>query len=294
MPVAGRYRIWVRTRDWVAHWKVAGAPGRFQLTVNGVALRAVFGTEGEPWHWQDGGEVSLPARKVALSLHDLTGFDGRCDAVLFSRDLKWTPPEGAALADFRRKRVPKQVEAGSFDLVVVGCGMAGIAASVAAARLGSTVALIQDRPVLGGNSSSEIRVFPGGSVLLGINPGLGAVEHELDPGGVGGNAKNAAYYADEKKHFVVAAEKSIQLFLNQHAIRVEKAGNRIVAVVARDVRTGQDLRFTGALFADCTGDATIGALAVPFLPIERISRPICHYSRTSFPVNRQHAWRCAL
>jgi len=152
-------------------------------------------------------------------------------------------------------------DAGSFDLVVVGGGMAGITSAVAAARLGLQVALIQDRPVLGGNSSSEIRVFPEGSVGLGPNPGLGALEHELDPGGIGGNAQDAATYADEKKSYVVAAEQNIRLFLNMHAIRVEKAGNRITAVVARDVRTSGDLRFTAAWFADCTGDADIGALA---------------------------------
>jgi hypothetical protein len=264
LPGAGRYRIWVRTRDWVAHWKVPGAPGKFQLLVDGAPLNVTFGTEGEAWHWQDGGVARIAGKKASLALHDLTGFDGRCDAVLLSRDLNWTPPDGAALDAFRRKQLPadgRAEDAGSFDLVVVGGGMAGITSAVAAARLGSKVALIQDRPVLGGNSSSEIRVFPGGSVMLSLNPGLGAIEHELDPGGLGGNAKDAAYYADEKKFYVVAEEKNIHLFLNQHALRVEKAGNRIIAVVARDVRTGRDLRFTGAVFADCTGDATIGALA---------------------------------
>jgi len=264
LPAVGRYRIWVRTRDWVAHWKVAGAPGKFQLLVNGAPLPVIFGTEGEAWHWQNGGVVRIAAKKAGLSLHDLTGFDGRCDAVLLSHDVNWKPPEGEALAEFRRKSLPQEgqtQDAGSFDLVVVGGGMAGITSAVAAARLGSKVALIQDRPVLGGNSSSEIRVFPGGSVLLGPNPGLGALEHELDPGGVGGNAKAAANYADEKKSYVVAAEKNVHLFLNLHAIRVEKTGNRITAVVARDVRTNNDLRFTGVLFSDCTGDATIGALA---------------------------------
>ena len=265
LPAAGRYRVWVRTRDWVAHWKVAGAPGKFQLLVDGAPLAATFGTEGEPWHWQDGGVVRVAGKKAALALHDLTGFDGRCDAVLLSADLGWKPPEGAALAEFRRKSLPLQgrvEEAGNFDLVVVGGGMAGITSAVAAARLGSKVALVQDRPVLGGNSSSEIRVFPGGNVLTGPNPALGALEHELDPGGMGGNAnKDGAYYADEKKNYVVASEPNIRLFLNLHAIRVEKAGNRIIAVVARDVRTGRDLRFSAAVFADCTGDATIGALA---------------------------------
>ena len=50
-----------------------------------------------------------------------------------------------------------------YDFVVVGGGIAGICASVAAARKGVSVALIQDRPLVGGNNSSEIRVQLGGN-----------------------------------------------------------------------------------------------------------------------------------
>ena len=45
LPAAGRYHVWVRTRDWVAPWHVAGSPGRFQLIVNGQALKTTFGTK---------------------------------------------------------------------------------------------------------------------------------------------------------------------------------------------------------------------------------------------------------
>jgi hypothetical protein len=50
-----------------------------------------------------------------------------------------------------------------YDIVVCGGGLAGLSAAVAAAREGMRVCLIQDRPVLGGNSSSEIRVTPHGA-----------------------------------------------------------------------------------------------------------------------------------
>ena len=66
------------------------------------------------------------------------------------------------MAAFRRKclGLPEKPEpAGEFDLVVVGGGIAGTCAALAAARLGLNVALIQDRPVLGGNNSSEVRVW---------------------------------------------------------------------------------------------------------------------------------------
>src|SRR6476659_1357359 len=100
-PTAGDYRVWVRTRDWVAPWKAPGAPGKFKLLINGQSLATTFGTEGAKWHWQDGGTIQV-GHKVTVSLHDLTGFEGRCDAVLFCRDTKFIPPDdGPALEALR-------------------------------------------------------------------------------------------------------------------------------------------------------------------------------------------------
>ncbi len=265
VPAAGEYRVWVRTRDWVAPWNGKGAPGRFQVMVNGKALGVAFGTSGAAWHWQDGGTVDLAAGKAELTLHDLTGFDGRCDAVLLTKDQSLRPPDGGeALAKLRRAllKAPAQAKnAGEYDLVVVGGGMAGTAAAVSAARYGLKVALIQDRPVLGGNNSSEVRVHLGGNINLPPYPALGAVVDELDPKREKGNAQPAANYDDEKKLAVVKGERNISLFLSTRATRVEKSGTRIAAVIATDLATGAELRYTAPLFVDCTGDGTIGALA---------------------------------
>lgn len=264
LPRPGDYRVWVRTRDWVAPWKAPGAPGRFQVLVDGAALETTFGTEGAAWHWQDGGAVRLRNRRITLALRDLTGFDGRCDAVLFTADPGFRPPDGGdALAAFRRKALAlpaTPAHAGDFDLVVVGGGMAGTAAAISAARLGLQVALIQDRPVLGGNNSSEVRVHLGGGIHLPPYPALGAVVAELDSGHKG-NAQPAHAYDDEKKLAVVRAEKNIRLFLNTRAVAVERRGSRIAAVVARDVRTGRETRYAAPLFVDATGDGVIGYLA---------------------------------
>ena len=100
---AGKYRVWVRTRDWVAPWKAPAAPGRFQVMVDGKPLATTFGTEGAKWHWQDGGTVEL-AVESTIALHDLTGFEGRCDAILLCRDTKFIPPdEGTELDALRGK-----------------------------------------------------------------------------------------------------------------------------------------------------------------------------------------------
>ena len=92
IPKAGQYRVWVRTKDWVAQWKAPGTPGRFQVIINDTPLETIFGTVGAQWHWQDGGKIDLPKGTLRLALHDLTGFEGRCDAILFSSDPSFVPP----------------------------------------------------------------------------------------------------------------------------------------------------------------------------------------------------------
>lgn len=263
----GKHRVWVRTRDWVAPWKAPGAPGRFEVKIGGKPLGVVFGTKGADWHWQDGGLVELPVGEVELALHDLTGFEGRCDAVLLCPDVAMEPPhDGPALAEFRRLAcgVPAvPVDGGSYDLVVTGGGIAGTAAAVSAARNGLRVVLVQDRPVLGGNGSSEVRVWPEGHTRREPYPHIGEIVEELVPtkGPGDGNAKGAAVYADARKLEVVRAEPNIRLMLGQRVEAVEMKDGRIAAVIARDVRTAVRTRFSGRLFADCTGDATVGFLA---------------------------------
>jgi hypothetical protein len=263
-PATGTYKVWVRTRDWVAPWKAPGAPGKFQLLIDNEPLGVIFGTEGAEWHWQYGGTVAITRNQVVLKLHDLTGFDGRCDAIVFSADANFTPlNEGESMAAFRRgllglSDVPQN--AGNFDLVVVGGGIAGTCTAVSAARLGLQVALIQDRPVLGGNNSSEIRVHLNGEVNMPPYPKLGGVVNELDTG-LRGNAQPAENYDDQRKLKVVQAEQNIHLFLKMHVLKVEKQGNRITAVIAQDIQKGTQSRFAAPLFADCTGDGTLGYLA---------------------------------
>lgn len=294
IPAAGRYRVLVRTRDWVAPWNAPGAPGKFQLKIAGRALKTVFGTKGAAWHWQAGDTVDLPAGPVTLALHDLTGFNGRCDAILLTTDEKFTPPnEGKELEEFRRKTLglPSEPDdAGEFDLVVVGGGMAGCCAAVSAARLGCKVAFIHDRPVLGGNNSSEVRVGLSGLIHQPPYPRLGDLVDEIGPIGHWNlyearrdpdsprskrilaviekhpekkqhNAGPASNYEDDQKLRVVQAEPNLRLFLSTRAVRVEKTGNRITAVIGRNIVTGRDLRFRGKLFADCTGDGCVGFLA---------------------------------
>ena len=263
----GKWRVWVRTMDWVARWNAPGTPGKFQLLVDGKPLAETFGTKGASWDWQDGGTVEITKATTALALHDLTGFEGRCDAILFSNDPTFTPPN---MKDANDMNAPwrlklaglpeKPTDGGSYDLVVIGGGYGGTGAAISAARMGCKVALIQDRAVLGGNGSSEVRVWAMGGIRRGLYPQLGEIVEEfqdtakLSPG-------TYEEFGDDKKEKLVRAEPNIALFFNEHVTSVEMKDASLTAVTSLNTITGAHTRFTGKFFCDATGHAAVGYLA---------------------------------
>jgi hypothetical protein len=280
-PSLGTYRVWVRTRDWVAPWKkpntpepkrAVGTPGIFKLIVNGKPLETTFGTEGEKWHWQDGGTVQIDAPAADLKLHDLTGFEGRCDAVLFSPDLDFVPPNDAP-GKWRREllgisEIPDS--AGEFDLVVVGGGAAGMATAISAGQHGLKVALVQNRPVLGGNASKEVRVGYTGAAQIKPYPNLGNLTAQLYwnykqrmPGKpYAGIPLDTQLDETYQRCARLLDEAGVQVFLNCHVNDAEQdASGRILSVTAQNIVNSRRLRFKARWFADCTGDGNLGFLA---------------------------------
>lgn len=260
----GKYRIFIRTYNWTSPWHEGKGPGKFTLKINNTPLDQTFGDTGSSWQWEKTDPITISNSVVNISLHDLTGFNGRCDAIIFSSDMNYNPPsDSAQLADLRKSllRLPsKPISAGKYDLVIVGGGMAGTCAAISAARLGVKVALLQDRPVLGGNNSSEVRVHLGGRIKIEPYPELGNIVNEIGPERQG-NAQPASNYEDQKKMEAVKAEKNITLFMNFHATRVIKKGNVITEIIAKQIETSKEFSFTAPVFADCTGDGTIGYIA---------------------------------
>ena len=200
---------------------------------------------------------------MTLTLHDLTGFDGRCDAIYFTTGSEPPPNDDAILPGWRRELLGLDEEPTlkeGYDLVVIGGGYSGMGAAIGAARMGCKVALIQNRPVLGGNGSSEVRVWAMGNIRRGKYPRIGEIVEEFcdhatkSPG-------TYEEFEDAKKEAIVRAEQNIDLFLNHHAYKVDSGENSIEAVYAFDTRTSEHKKFKGRLFADCTGHATIGYLA---------------------------------
>ena len=240
---AGDYHIWVRAKDWVPGYH----PGRFVLLVDGVPLAQQFGANDRDWSWQHGGTAWLPAGEVTLALQDLTGFDGRCDAIYFSLDAT-EPPNGVDDVSRAWRRAlrglpDRPIVAGDFDVIVVGGGISGCAAALAAARLGQTVALINDRPVLGGNASVEIGLMPRGT--------QGALLRELSQRQAGGDIAALS---------LLEAEPTAQVFLENRIVGAAREGARIVSVDAVEARGGTERRFTGRMFIDASGVAILGVL----------------------------------
>ena len=270
VPVEGDYHLLVRTKNWTAFWSEGKTPGIFSVKVDGVADAAEFGTgcegatrsERAAWYWQQGGTWHLTAGTHTLALHDLTGFDGRCDALILTTSDE-VPDRSletyCALREFLLG--PNEpVDKGTYDLVVVGGGMSGICAALAAARLGSKVALVQDRYILGGNNSSEVRVGLGGQINMAPYPSLGYLLNEIGPDRIG-NARGAHHYQDWKKMDVVKAEPNISLFLGYTVTDAVMEDGKIRSVTAIEATRQDRIVLSGHTFADCTGDAHLAVLA---------------------------------
>ena len=244
VDVAGDYEVWVRAKDWVP----SHHPGRFALAINGVPLATELGANGRDWSWQSAGKVALDVGEATLALHDLTGFDGRCDAIYLARD-GVAPPDSvdAKSRAWRRalRGLPDQpVDAGDFDVIVVGGGVSGCAAALTAARLGQKVALIHDRPVLGGNASKEIGLMPRGA--------QGRILQELSQRTADGDLVALS---------LLEAEPTASVFLEHRIVAVTREGDRIVSIDAVQARGGHERRFRGRVFIDASGVAIVGVLA---------------------------------
>ena len=248
----GTYAVWARTRNWNAEW-TKGSAGQFKILVNGTPLAETLGTGSKDWRWVKAGEVALAKGPASLALHDLTGFNGRCDAVCLTTD------GGEPV----RPQAPVVDEKKVYDHIVIGGGVAGICAALAASRYGVETLLLQDRGVLGGCNSSEIRVSAGGFMHTGPYPALGNVLEEILPvRGDYGVLPEKFYEDDRKANAFTFPGKHAALALNKSVYAVEKDGEgRIAAVVARDTRTGRDTRYRAKLFTDATGDGVVARMA---------------------------------
>lgn len=259
----GTYRVWVRTLDWTKRLGRPGGGGAFELHVNGRSIGESLGVGPETWTWQAAGEVDLAPGPATLALRDLSGFNGRVDAVLLSDEPDFTPPSDNHITDraqwtFRGTPGNGEVHDG-FDLVVIGGGYGGLGTAISAARMGAKVALIQNRMVLGGNGSSEVRVWAKGNLPPSQYPLADIVNEIRDHAPASPAAAEA--FGDGNKERVVRAEENITLLLGHHAYGLEMDGPRVGSVNVLEIASGRIKRIGGSYFADCTGHGFIGQWA---------------------------------
>lgn len=150
----------------------------------------------------------------------------------------------------------------SFDFVIVGGSPGGLSAALIASRFGLKTAIIHNRPVLGGNASSEIGVSSNitGAFGMGYNRHMretGIVEEiklkaffEVHPH-IEGMIENVYY------DLAMREGENLKLFLNTDAYQVDTEGRRITGIRARQICSEREFYLTAPFFADCSGDGFV-------------------------------------
>ncbi|WNR46174.1 FAD-dependent oxidoreductase [Paenibacillus roseipurpureus] len=155
----------------------------------------------------------------------------------------------------------------SFDVVVCGGGLAGFCAAIAAARHGSRTCLIQDRPVFGGNSSSEIRVTPHGAANFhayaretGTISELLIEERAINHEKIRENGWTNSVW-DMVMYDMAVRTPNLTFHLNTSVTSVQLTGDKISSVRAVIANAETELEIQGDVFIDCTGDGMVADMA---------------------------------
>lgn len=113
---------------------------------------------------------------------------------------------------------------------------------------------------LGGNNSSEVRVWLGGETRLEPYPNIGNLVAELEPSRQAhyGPGNTAEIYEDDRRIALCRATENLTLFLGWRVNQVEVAGGVIRGVTAQEITAARRVRLAGRWFADCTGDGDVG------------------------------------
>ncbi len=258
----GDYHIYAYTFNWVAPWHKDMHPGEYEIHI-GHSRTALLGIKAESWDWEYGGMVHIEKGENKIFLHDLTGFEGRVAYIYISKEEAVLPKGRREVLSFYINKVIKHKEHYDFEFVSVGGGFAGMCASIAAARGGLKTALIQDRAMVGGNNSSEIRVWLGGGTNYDPFPGLGNIVGEFEQKNIGhyGPENKGELYEDDRKMAHMREEKNLSLFMEHCLIDAKVENSDIKSVTLLDYRNERLVEITSPLFSDTTGDGNLGALA---------------------------------
>lgn len=262
----GNYRFYIRTKNWNNEY----APDGLVVSVDGVKSEHVCSEmHSFGWYFEIAGDFYLKAGKHTIEVADTKGWFGRFSAVIITNDFDFTPsPELKKLISQRWQMLggkPKTEELGNFDFAVVGGGVAGIVAAVAAARRGLKVALVNDRPMLGGNGSDEAHISLDGSahrgyMETGIIFEIKTIKEE----------RNISW--SQAFSFVVNNEANISLFENMLVYDCVTNNNTINQIKVVNTYTLKEYTLCADYFCDATGDAWLGYYADAIYHVGRESK----------------------
>lgn len=163
-----------------------------------------------------------------------------------------------------RKKAINHNKSAKYQVAVIGAGIAGISAAVAAARGGAKTVLIHNRSVLGGNASSEVHVPINGAYhyqnKFKIDRETGIVE-EIQIENKYYNPQDSWDVWDHVLYNYVTREPNLTLMLNTHAIEAEVKGDKIKTAVCFQQSTDSKDYISADIFVDCSGDGTLAASA---------------------------------
>ncbi|MBE5782744.1 MAG: FAD-dependent oxidoreductase, partial [Clostridiales bacterium] len=156
------------------------------------------------------------------------------------------------------------------DFCVVGGGLAGLFAALSAARHGAKVVLMQDRPMLGGNASSEIRMWVSGAWGEN-NRETGLLEEAALENQYRNPDKNYSIW-DSVLYGMARQEENLTLLLNCSCLDAEMENGRLKSVTGWQTTTQRYHKVTATLFADCSGDSVLAPLTGAEYRVGRESR----------------------
>jgi hypothetical protein len=144
------------------------------------------------------------------------------------------------------------------DICIIGGGLAGSFAAIEAARDGAKVVLMQDRPVLGGNASSEIRMWVRGAKGI-FNRETGLIS-ELEERNIYYNPTLCPSVFDATLYGMVQENKNIEILMNTTCLDAEVENGRILSITGWQLTTYTNYKVNAAIFIDCSGDSILAEL----------------------------------
>lgn len=251
----GYYRIYVRTKNWISDYN----PDGIVVEVDGIRSEHICAEAHiKDWYFEIAGDFELKKGEHILKIYDTKGWFGRFACVVITNDYDFTPPKEIHMLKKQRaeiKRLEIKTEyMGYYDTIIVGGGVGGIVAAITCARYGLKTALINDRPLLGGNASDEANVTLEGSAHRGYHET--GVVFELKTY----RHKNALTWSQTFERFT-KQEKNLDVFSNMLLIDAVTDNNRITDVFTINTLSQEEYKFTSDYYVDATGDGWLGYYA---------------------------------